>query len=238
VGKKSKRQGSSQQKKSPPEVLPGKEKPAVQKEKKKQPVLQSMPGPNWPLTGLAGAGMLLTAYLALTFWLGQPPLYCNEGSSCDIVQRSRWGTFLAMPTAFWGFLTYSALAYIGLRVRNPISHWKAALTVSMAGLGYSVYLIAISLLVIKATCAYCIVSFSIMTLIFGIVTLKRPKELPSFNSGTVARQAVIITAVLVAGMHLHYSGIFDPSAGPEDQYLKGLAEHLKQEKAVLYGAYW
>lgn len=217
MGKKSKKQGASQ---------------------KKQPVLQNLENPNWLLTGLAGAGMVLTAYLALNVWLGHPPLFCKDGSSCEIVQRSRWGTFLALPTAFWGFLTYTTLAYIGFKVRNPMSHWKSAWTVSMAGLGYSIYLITISLFVIKAACAYCIISFSIMTVIFLAVTFQRPKELPAFNFTAFARQTVIISAVIIGGMHLHYSGIFDPAAGPEDPYLKGLAEHLTQDKAILYGAYW
>ncbi|MCP4401383.1 MAG: Vitamin K epoxide reductase, partial [bacterium] len=68
------------------------------KKKKGQPGLKKRGNPNWPLTALAIAGMVLTAYLVLTSWLGQTPLYCNEGSSCDIVQQSRWGTFLTLPT--------------------------------------------------------------------------------------------------------------------------------------------
>jgi hypothetical protein len=108
----------------------------------------------------------------------------------------------------------------------------------MVGLGYSVYLMAVSVFVIEAACAYCIVSFSIMAVIFGTVTFQKPKVLPKFNFAAFARQTVIITAVIVGGMHLHYSGIFDPAAGPEDPFLKGLAEHLTREKALLYGASW
>jgi uncharacterized membrane protein len=238
LGKKKKRQGASQKKQTSPEDTPLKEKTAVKKKKKKRPVPQKLENPNWLLTGLAGAGMVLTAYLVLTAWMDTPPLYCDEGSSCDIVQQSRWGTFLLLPTAFWGFLTYAALAYIGIQVRNTRSHWTSAWTVSMVGLGYSVYLIVISLFVIEAACAYCIASFSIMAVIFSVVTFQRPKELPKFNLAAFARQTVIITALIVGGMHLHYSGIFDPSAGPEDPFLKGLVEHLTREKAVMYGAYW
>jgi uncharacterized membrane protein len=238
LGKKKKRQGASQKKRSSPEETSVKEKPAGQKKKKKQPVLHKLENPNWLLTGLAGTGMVLTAYLVLTAWLDKPPLYCEEGSSCDIVQQSRWGTFLALPTAFWGFLTYASLAFIGVQFRNPRLHWKSAWTVSMVGLGYSVYLMVISLFVIEAACAYCIVSFSIMAVIFGAVTFQRPKELPKFNFAAFARQTVIITAVIVGGMHLHFSGIFDPTAGPEDPFLKGLSVHLTQDKALLYGAYW
>jgi hypothetical protein len=39
-------------------------------------------------------------------------------------------------------------------------------------------------------------------------------------------------------MHLHFSGVFDPMAGPEDPFLKGLAVHLTQDQAFFYGAYW
>ena len=216
----------------------GKKKKHQGASKKKQPEPQTLEGPNWPLTGLAVAGMVLTAYLVLTSWLGQPPVLCDEGSSCDIVQQSRWGTFMGIPTALLGFLTYAALGYIGFRLRDPGTHWKSAWTVSMVGLGYSVYLIAISLFVIEATCIYCLVSFSIMTVIFGVLTSQRPKNLPKFNFLAWARQTVIITAVIVGGMHLYYSGAHDKAAGVEDPYLKGLAEHLTKEKALLYGAFW
>jgi uncharacterized membrane protein len=182
--------------------------------------------------------MALTAYLVLTTWLGQQPLYCEEGSSCDIVQQSRWGTFLGMPTAFWGFLTYATLAYIGFRIRNPGWHWKSAWTVSLVGLGYSVYLNAIALFVIDATCIYCITSLSIMTVIFGVVISQRPVGLPDFKYAAWAGQTILLTMVIAGGMHLHYSGVLDPAAGPEDPYLRGLAEHLSKEKVIFYGAFW
>jgi uncharacterized membrane protein len=216
---------------------PVREKPEGRKKKKELPT-KKREDPNWLLIALAGAGMALTAYLTVIDWLGQAPLFCEDGSTCDIVQQSRWGTFLGLPTAFWGFLTYTSLLYIGVNVRKPESHWKSAWTVSMIGLGYSVYLITISLLVIEAACAYCIASFMIMAVIFGVVTFQRPKDLPRFNFAAFARQTVIIAAVIVGGMHLHYSGVFYSAAGPEDPYLRGLAVHLTRQDAVFYGAYW
>jgi len=216
----------------------GKKKKHLGTPKKKEPVPQKLAGPNRLLTGLAVAGMLLTAYLVLTSWFGEAPILCDEGSSCDIVQQSRWGSFMGIPTALLGFFAYAALGYIGFKVREPGTHWKSAWTVSMVGLGYSVYLIAISLFVIEAACLYCIASFFIMTVIFGVLTFQRPKNLPKFNFTAWARQTVIITAMIVGGMHLYYSAVNDPAAGPEDPYLKGLAEHLTSDKALLYGAFW
>jgi uncharacterized membrane protein len=209
----------------------------------KKTVSQKKPGaqkkqPNWLLAGLAAVGMVITAYLVITGWLDKAPLLCHDGSSCDIVQQSRWGTFLMLPTALWGFLAYSMLFNAGIRVRNIGTNWKFAWTVSMIGLGYSIYLITISIFVIEAMCAYCITSFILMLVIFGVVTFQRPKALHKFNFMKFARQTIIIAVVFVGGMHLHYSGVFDPKAGPEDPYLKGLAVHLTESKAILYGAYW
>lgn len=182
--------------------------------------------------------MVLTGYLVLISWLGKYPLYCEGGSTCDIVQQSRWGTFLMLPTAFWGFLTYAALAYIGFRVRSPGRHWKSAWTVSLVGLSYSIYLNAISLFVIEAACIYCLTSLSIMAVIFGVVFFQRPSGLPNFKYAAWAGETIVLTMVIVGGMHLHYSGVFDSAAGPEDPYLRGLAQHLTEENAVVYGAYW
>ena len=148
------------------------------------------------------------------------------------------GAFLGLSTAFWGFLTCAILAYIGFRVRNPGLHWKSAWTVSLVGLGYSVYLNIISLFVIEAVCAYCLASLSIMAVIFGVVMFQRPEWLPHFRFSTWAGKTIVIVMVIVGGMHLHYSGVFDPAAGPENPYLRGLAEHLTQIKAVIYGAFW
>lgn len=238
MGKKRKRHGKPLNKTSSRETPAVLEKPEGRKKKKKQPVPKKLEHPNWLLTGLAGAGMALTAYLVLTILLDKPPLYCEEGSSCDMVQQSRWGTFLGAPIALWGFLTYATLAYIGLRVRDPVSHWKSAWLVSLAGLGYSVYLTAISLLVIEATCIYCLISLSIMAVIFGVVIFQRPAGLPGLNYTTWAGKTILVTILIIGGMHLHYSGVFDPAAGPEDPYLRGLAENLSQENAVFYGAFW
>ena len=220
------------------EETPPREKTEGRRKKKRKSAMKMREQPNWPLTALAGAGMVLTLYLVFTSWLGEAPLFCNDGSSCDIVQRSRWGTFLGLPIALMGFLTYAALFFIGVKVRNTGMHWKSAWTVSLLGLGYSIYLNTISLFVIEAACVYCLASLSIMAAIFIIMTLQRPDGLADFKFKTWAAEAGIVVLVIVGGMHLHYSGVFDPGAGPEDPYLKGVAEHLTREKAFFYGAFW
>lgn len=214
------------------------EQPKRTSKKKQRRLPTNRKEPNWILAGLAAGGMILTGYLVITGWLEEAPLFCTDGSSCDIVQQSRWGTFLMLPTALWGFLTYTALFYIGFKVRNIILHWKSAWTISLIGLAYSIYLTTISLVVIEATCAYCIASLIIMSIIFVVVSYQRPENIPKVNAVAFVKQGFIIAAVIVGVLHLHYNGIFDPKAGPEDPYLKGLAKHLTEINATFYGAYW
>ena len=205
---------------------------------KRQTVLRKRKNPNWPLTALAGLGMALTLYLAINFWSGATPLSCAEGSSCDLVQQSHWGTFLGLPTAFWGFLTYSMLAYIGFKVRKPEQHWKSAWVVSLVGVGYSVYLTLVSHFVIEALCPYCLISLSTMVAIFVVINVQRPEDMKGFQFTPWVIKTTVLVLLVIGGMHLHYSGFFHPSAAPEDPYLKGLAQHLSKGDVTLYGAFW
>jgi uncharacterized membrane protein len=205
---------------------------------KQQPALRKRKTANWPLTALAGFGMALTLYLSINYWSGATPLYCAEGSPCDIVQQSHWGTFLGLPTAFLGFLTYSLLTYIGFSVRKPEKHWKSAWVVSLVGLGYSVYLAFVSHFVIDALCPYCLVSLTTMVAIFGTINVQRPEGMKSFQITQWVFKTAVFTLLVVGGMHLHYSGFFHPTAAQEDPYLKGLALHLNKEGAAVYGAFW
>lgn len=238
MNKIKKRQKSSTGKASQQQKTPASERPVKQGKKKQQSVLEKRKQPNWPLTAFAGAGMALTLYLTLTVWFGDGPLYCADGSACDIVQQSRWGTFLGMPTAFWGFLTYATLAFIGYKVRSPERHWKSAWVISLLGVGYSVYLTMVSHFVIDALCPYCLVSLSIMTVIFGVIIAQRPEGMKDFRFTAWAAKTAVVALIFIGGMHLLYSGVFNPAVEPEDPYLKGLATHLAEENVVLYGAFW
>ena len=51
-------------------------------------------GPNWALVALSVVGVLLAGYLTWTESVGSALRGCTEGSGCDVVLQSKWGTLL------------------------------------------------------------------------------------------------------------------------------------------------
>lgn len=188
----------------------------------------------WLVIVLGLVGCLLT--IGLTWVkLNQSVLpYCDAGSGCDVVQNSRWSTFLGAPIAMWGLLTYLVITIAAWRSAITSKSWRWVVLFSTIGVAISLYLTAVSVLEIKATCVYCLVSLAVMSAIF-LATLMRA-ERGRFGSWHVG--SGVASVAIVALLFLHFSGAFDPAAGPEDPYLKSLAVHLEESGAKFYGAYW
>ena len=182
---------------------------------------------------LAGIGVLLTTYLTYVAWFEAHPAFCSEGSGCDLVQASRWATFLGMPMAFWGLLTYVMLAWLIWRAKRKPASWTMVLFVAVSGFAISAYLTAVSVIEIEATCPYCLASFGIITTMMVLTLVRQPP-----NWSTSLKEALVIAVLLIGGLHLHYSGVFDAAAGPEDPQLQALAIHLADKGVKFYGAYW
>ena len=197
------------------------------------PRLESYPPLNFALFILALAGILLTIYLTYVAWFEEHPAFCSEGSGCALVQNSRWSTFLGIPMAFWGLLTYIIMANIIWNGRTKSGGSRPLIFVAICGFAISAYLTIVSIVEIEATCPYCLASFAIITTIMVIAIMKhRPNWISS------VKEASVIALLIVGVLHLHYSGIFDAAAGPEDPQLKALAIHLADSGAKFYGAYW
>ena len=177
---------------------------------------------NW-LLGLAVAGIGLTAYLTFIAWFGKQPAFCGAGSECDIVQQSRWSTFLGAPMAFWGLLTYALLARQLWRLRTRPSAWRTALLLAAVGAAVSWYLTAVSVVAIEATCSYCLGSFGVMNALLVLLLVRRPAHMAEHAWAKALPTPLGASALIVLVMLLHFSGVFDPAAGPETPYLKALA---------------
>ena len=185
------------------------------------------------LLSLAAGGIVLTTYLSYVAWFDVHPAFCTEGSECDIVQSSRWATLLGLPIAFWGLLTYALMASLIWKGRTKPGRLRWLVFVAVCGFAISAYLTVISVVEIEATCPYCLLSFAIMTTMMVLTMVRNPPELV-----TSLKEAAVIGVLIVGMLHLHYSGVFDASAGPETPRLKALAVHLAETGAQFYGAYW
>lgn len=193
--------------------------------------------PNWPLFALALIGMALSGYLSFTAWQGKLVAFCTEGAGCDVVLNSRWSTLFGMPTSFWGFLTYALLAAVAWN-KNAADRWRWAWTISLFGLLFSLYLTSVSLFELKATCPYCLTSLGLMTAIFIVTTLQRPVNLPKFSWGPWVAKTGGAALVGIIALHLYFAGYWGEAQGPEDPWVRALAEHLSRSDVKFYGASW
>ncbi len=187
---------------------------------------------------LCAAGIALTTYLTYTAWFVEHPLFCDEGSGCDLVQASRWSTLAGMPMSFWGLLTYLVLARLVWRRRTKASAWRWALFVAVIGVAISLYLTVVSIFSIGATCPFCLTSFAFISAILALVLLRKPPDPHQFPWASSINMPLVAAFAIVVGLHMHFSGLFDAGAGPEKPALKGLALHLERTGAEFYGAKW
>lgn len=207
--------------------------------KSKQPAAKMFlrDGPNWPLFVLAALGVALSGYLTFTAWQGRLVAFCSAGAGCDLVLNSRWSTLFGMPTSFWGFLTYALLAAVAWN-RYADSQWRWAWFISLFGVLFSVYLTSISFLELKAACPYCLTSLGLMTVIFLLTNFQRPENLPKFSWGPWLGKTVSVAAAVIVALHLYFAGYWGSAPGPEDPWVRGLADHLTKAGAKFYGASW
>ena len=195
-------------------------------------------GPNWVVLGLAAVGLVLAGYLTGNAWMGEKAAFCEAGADCDIVLNSRWSVLLGIPTSLWGFLVYAVLAGAAF-IKRRSKRWKVIASVSLFGVAYSVYLTAISVFRLDATCPYCLTSLALLSAIF-IVTLAQVSQV----SRRVAWKpwlgaSVTGAAVAVLAVHLiFYSGITAGALANEDPWMVGLTAHMEKTGAKMYGAFW
>ncbi len=188
------------------------------------------------LLALAAGGILLTAYLTYVASVDIRPAFCGEDSGCDLVQHSRWATFLGIPMAAWGLLTYLVMAGLAWRAGTRPGSATVLRFVAVIGFAISAWLTVISVVEINATCAYCLASFGLITVIMALAFAQQHPG----QAGRAAslKEAALVAALVIAMLQLHYSGVFSETAGPEDSQLQALAIHLTETGATFYGAHW
>ena len=134
------------------------------------------------VAALALAGLFVALYLTLTKLglLGGGALVCAVGS-CEVVNASRWATFLGLPVAVWGlgyYVVTFTLAVVSLQDRfgDSIQVSRALLFLGATGFLFSAWLTYLELFVIRAICQWCVVSAVLATGIF-VASLMDYREL-------------------------------------------------------------
>lgn len=128
---------------------------------------------------LALAGLFVSLYLWLhkLGWIGV--LQCGTGG-CDTVQASRYADFLGLPVALYGVVGYAALFVVSMMaVRQPqMAHRRldrVVAVLSSLGFLFTLYLTALELFVIHATCRWCLASAAIIAaiMVLSVAPLRR-----------------------------------------------------------------
>lgn len=195
----------------------------------------SRPHPCWPSALLALAGLVISAYLTWLKLTGNPAVFCGPGSGCDIVQASRYGTLLGLPTALWGGVFYAAVGGLAVAGLTP-GRWRLAFLLAAGGAGFSLYLTAISVLALGATCPYCLLSTAIALALVGFLAWRRPAA-PGRRAAMRWSRLGPQAALAAAGAVVIGAFIFAGQRGSTEEQL-ALARHLADTRAVMYGAYW
>lgn len=129
---------------------------------------------------LALTGLFVSVYLLLYKLGAYGELLCGAGGTCDLVQASRYATFLGIPVAGWGTAWYAAvlaLALVGLQPRFAEAGWPGRwiLGLAIAGVAFSAYLTYVEIFILRAICRWCVASAALAVLILGLAAGPRAR---------------------------------------------------------------
>ncbi len=119
---------------------------------------------------LALAGAAIAAYLTYTRYSGAS-IVCATGG-CETVQQSSYAKVAGVPVAVLGVVAYLALLASALG-RGPAAA-SAGAVLGLAGVAFSLYLLAVQLFVIDAICQWCVASDAVMVLIAVAAAARLP----------------------------------------------------------------
>jgi uncharacterized membrane protein/thiol-disulfide isomerase/thioredoxin len=137
-------------------------------------------------------GAIIAGYLAYVEWSGNPAA-CGPIGDCNAVQGSPEAILFGLiPVAWLGLMGYAAIFIVwiyGRRQGGRTESLSARVILAMAifGTAYSMYLTYLEPFVIGATCAWCLASAVIMTLILWAAYGPAARTLRQLGPGHGAR---------------------------------------------------
>lgn len=189
--------------------------------------------PDWIVLGLAALGVVLSLYLLLSQGRALP--FCAAGSSCEIVQQSRWASLFGLPLALWGVGFHLLLVLVAVTGRTLLQRWQRLSTLALLGVLLSLYFNTVSGLMLQAVCLWCLLSLALLLAIFFRVLWQRPASVPGEGWG---RWGLIRAIVLVPALGVIAAAQAGWLSPPADPRLEALALHLQRSGARYYGAFW
>jgi uncharacterized membrane protein len=141
-----------------------------------QPAMMSPATPHFTrrallsITVLALGGVLVSSVSLYHHYGTSATSYCGIGENfnCDIVNRSTYSTIAVVPVALIGIIGYLATLILATVYRGRTGIPAVLALVSLAGLGFALYLTYIEGFVLAAWCVLCLSS---LALIFSIAVL-------------------------------------------------------------------
>ncbi|PZS05257.1 MAG: hypothetical protein DLM69_01085 [Candidatus Chloroheliales bacterium] len=136
----------------------------------------------WPkmaVTLLALVGLFIAGYLALhNTHIAGGPLICTNGTDCDDVNNSAYGSWFGLPVSLFGVAGYLAIgltALIGLRLAGRALLRVTTLQLVFATLGLlaSAWFTSVEAFFLHKWCQWCVASAIIMTIIFILSVMDR-----------------------------------------------------------------
>ncbi len=189
---------------------------------------------------LSVIGFLLSVYLTYLHYTEGQTAFCSQGSDCDAVRQSSYSSMFGVPVALFGAIGYALIFWFTYVSISKSIRWFLLYTISLAGFVFSVYLTYLELFVIKAICPYCVVSALIMTAIFIMIAFRKAEFYPKLSSLHTAVLTVCVLGVVVIGSSAFQSDSFDfkdEGTSTANSFQLGLAKHLLQSGAKMYGSY-
>lgn len=129
--------------------------------------------------GLVVIGLLVSVYMTI-FKITSNENMCIGSKDCSIVNASRYSEINNIPVAVIGVGGYAALlAILWLERRQGFIKENGTMiffALSLIGFFFTLYLIFVEIVLIKAYCPFCITSQVAMTLIFILSVIRLVKQ--------------------------------------------------------------
>jgi uncharacterized membrane protein len=119
---------------------------------------------------VAAFGIGVATYITIADAGGGAPVCLAGGGGCQTVASSSYSHLLGANVAVLGIAGYVLLLVTALlRGDGPR---MAGFALALSGFGFSLYLTYLELFVIDAICQWCVASAALMTMLFGLNTVR------------------------------------------------------------------